>query len=931
MKPPTTTPPARQASRLRRLRPLARLLPAAAIAGWIPSPAIAADQGAAPAIVELRLETAVAEEAPPAANPVAAMAAEAAREAARVGAAIRGDAAPEPQAAPAPWAQPQGFVLGLGGANAGAAVQVEGGVIVGGGVGDVQIRVQAMPAAELEVARRQADAAAGAAEAALGDEKPAPRNVREDHPEAFNKLVTHRVESLSQLMIAAARDSVAALVKEHDLSDAAAAGLVETAEETVAGLKQGLTEDFAEFLDQLFNWSMSHNTGEDTEQLLDMLVTGIESGDIEDYLGFYHAPLDLRLGRQQPWIDAVAAALPDQPSLDAWQQQFDDQVAAEAEAIGEYLDEAQQQLRGAMETELQEQLERLFQMVAFEDDTRDTLKESADEMIDAAFEDWRERVTFVLARTEQDFWDSFAEEFGVGVDPVDWEQAIAAILTEEQRQAWALVREERDKEEMQRFEERIEATAANYENHFRNRMNESIDEVLLLMELEDERAERFRKAADDAVREVIEEWKQEARDWVGNLDGDARQQALRRGNVPIGFDGDKVQKQPSWTGAFEQILTEDELQRWNDIREAFDRQRHTAAARVILVSMDQGVGLTASQWEQLAELFDKADLTRIVQRFTANHFHMHPNEFGRALRSMPEDKVREILTDTQWQRWGDYIDFIENPHGTRRSVRAVRDGGGRDDGDFSADARRMEQTVTQFIHQRTAQERDRVLMEILAEIEFVSLTADLPDLTLQRLQTAAKGAAEEVIDEWDDNFTRTIRDRLRTVQNQNFERQLASLGHFNFSSRDVTETRVWNRLLSYLDAEGHADTRALALAQREALHLSAIADIVTIHSAGQLGMAPSQWPDLHAAVLASLAEYGPDFEAAMGRSNVAWYLRNPGIIMPLAGIPEDQLRAILTERQYRRWRDQVGTSTTGFWSRVESSHRQRTSQSSRDE
>lgn len=886
-----------------------------AAAGWICAPAPAAEDNA-PVRAQLQVQALPLAVVPAEADevevddtaepPAAVMAREAAARAAKATAAVRGDDAGDDDAAaadkPAQQVAAAGFAVR---ANDGAVVQVEimpavEGVVLGGAVGGLQI-------------------AAEAREAAAADRDKPAVSIREKHPEAFEKLVSHRVDSLAEQLVREARESVVDLVKEHALGAETTADLVETANEAVAALKPALTEDFATFLDQLFGWSARHSAEEESEQLLEMLIAGIESGDIEDYLGFYHAPPELRLGRQQDWIDAVAVVLNDEAALAAWQQEFDDQLAAETEAVGEYLDEVRQHLRAEMETELQDQLDRLFKMVAFEEDAREDLQERAGDLVDQVFEDWGKEVSFILYRTEHDFWDGFAEEFGIGMGSVDWEQAVADTLTEEQLAAWDQVRLERDEEEMRRFEERIEATAANYENHFRNRMNESIDEVLLLMELEDERADHFRRAADNAVREVIEEWKNEARKWVDDLDGEARQQALRRGNVPIGFDGDKVARQPAWTGAFEEILTEEEYQRWNDIREAFDRERHAAAARIILVSMDQGVGLTADQWDQLAELFNKADLGRIVQRFTANHFHMHPNEFGRALRAMPEEKVREILTESQWQRWSQYIDHIENPHGTRHSVRS-----GRGDAELLADARRMEQAVTSFIHQRTAQERDRVLMEIMAEIEFISLTADLPELTKRRLQTAAKGAAEEVIDEWDDNFTRTIRERLRTVQAQNFERQLASLGHFSFTSRDVSETRVWNRLLAYLELDGQADTRTEALARREAIHQSAIADIVTIHSAGQLGMGPDQWPDLHAAVLASLAEYGPDFEAAMGRSNVAWYLRNPGIIMPLAGIPEDQLRGILTERQYRRWRDQVGTSTTGFWSRVESSHRQRT-------
>jgi hypothetical protein len=88
-------------------------------------------------------------------------------------------------------------------------------------------------------------------------------------------------------------------------------------------------------------------------------------------------------------------------------------------------------------------------------------------------------------------------------------------------------------------------------------------------------------------------------------------------------------------------------------------------------------------------------------------------------------------------------------------------------------------------------------------------------------------------------------------------------------------------------------------------------------------LSEDQWTKLEPMLAARLKEYSQDFNQ-MFSSQEAWFLQSYYMLTPLAGIPEKEVRTILTDAQWKQWSSSNQFSNcTRYWENIESNHKSR--------
>jgi hypothetical protein len=85
-----------------------------------------------------------------------------------------------------------------------------------------------------------------------------------------------------------------------------------------------------------------------------------------------------------------------------------------------------------------------------------------------------------------------------------------------------------------------------------------------------------------------------------------------------------------------------------------------------------------------------------------------------------------------------------------------------------------------------------------------------------------------------------------------------------------------------------------------------------------------QWIKLDPVLVKQLEDYGPDFDQMFSDRNTVWFLQSYYVLTPLAGIPEQDLRKIISDEQWKQLTSaQQFSNARSYWQNIESNHKQR--------
>ncbi len=642
--------------------------------------------------------------------------------------------------------------------------------------------------------------------------------------------------------------------------------------------------------------------------------------------GFASMSQPIQLPASETWRDGLAKILSSE-QLATWDGKREEKQREEEKKFAAILEMSEGNLRDRVEARMTEERERLADAIELAPDTREKLAAAAEEAVTATLDAWKEEGLALFRRLPDGTRESvlqanrFTTGFGGALEPhqqAPWTEALKSLLTPAQQASWEAEVALWDKEQQERLEEMIVATAENYEPMFQANLDPRISDVITSLRLDEKRAAAFRKAAEKAVEQSLDTWKERAREWLEGLSEEQRRNYTEQGRVPLGYnESDAADQQPAWKTAFRTILTPEERATWEETQKNRRQSRREAVSELLVAQVEEWVGIDPNQWSAIADLC-REPAEDLAAQFNEQHYYVGVSEIARVLRTIDEKKLRDILDDSQWKRWEQAVEMLatQNQSSSRQNEPPS-------DVPPGPDPRYVEAQVTQLLSNRNGEMKQEFLLRMTAEIEVCSRAADLPGPTVEILQTAAKGAVEEVVNLWDASFAKYVRQRARGANPRTIHQQLAGVGRYGRRMEDPLEKPVWKRTIETLLAPEQREQWQAASDARNRHRQQAIAGTITAFFETRLGLGAEQTRRFREKIDRSLETYGPDIAQVFTSYSSPWYLQYYSIGMPLMGIPEEELKALLSKEQFETWETQFRGNAANYWDNIESYHRQR--------
>lgn len=593
--------------------------------------------------------------------------------------------------------------------------------------------------------------------------------------------------------------------------------------------------------------------------------------------------------------------------------------------------------RQQFDSMLEEHLSRIESSLELDEEIVETLRAAGEKAVDASMEDWKNSATELFRRLPAPNREAIAKSnrFSFNVEdvtsPTDtepWQAALEKTLTPAQQASWEAELAMWDDEQAEQLEQMIEATAENYAPQFKANLDPRVADIIATLSLEEKRAEAFRTAAEDAIQQSMDVWKERAREWLDQLSDSQLRNYMQQGHVPLGYnESDAADKQPAWTEAFRNILTPDERQRWEEAQENRERNRLEAIGELAVALVEEWVGIAPDQWETIAALCRKPS-ERLATQFNEQHYYIGINEFSDVLATVDDKKLAEILDEAQQERWEMATkQILANLNNNRGVINLAGNNAGQPPAKEAIPAgpspRFVEKAITDLLYQRNQQKHQEYLLICRSEIAVCAKAAGVDEALIPRLETAAKGSIAMVVNRWDSNFSRYVRQRANGANPRTIHQQLAGVGNYHSNAEEPLETNDWQKYLEQVLEPEQLKLWQEASALREERRRRAIGGMVSAFFETRLGLGMEQANKFQEKVAKALKTYGPDIDRMFRSHNSPWFLQYYTIGIGAMGIPDEELKSLLTKDQFDVWEQQFFGNASNYWGNIEQYHESR--------
>jgi hypothetical protein len=184
-----------------------------------------------------------------------------------------------------------------------------------------------------------------------------------------------------------------------------------------------------------------------------------------------------------------------------------------------------------------------------------------------------------------------------------------------------------------------------------------IDDIVRLCELDEAQRAKLELAAKGAAERSMKEWHEQAeryfRTRLESTDPDAAKEMLE-GMGSVNFGGNRSEEEGEsldlWKDSLAEVLTDDQVKRYEAVLEQRQADRIDAFARMSLSTIDDHLRLTPGQKTKIGGIVQAsaADYLDDIQRYWGDYF-----ERGMLMslaNAVEEDALKAILTEQQFDR-----------------------------------------------------------------------------------------------------------------------------------------------------------------------------------------------------------------------------------------------------------------------------------------
>lgn len=621
------------------------------------------------------------------------------------------------------------------------------------------------------------------------------------------------------------------------------------------------------------------------------------------------AALQLTLGdaRFQMWHAADVKA----------KQKVDKEIAA-------YLERWVRESRGPMNEDLHAKIDLMKKTLELPEAQLKALSKEADALLDrligAEIKRAGEMLRTLPTEARQNmlgrssFYIRFDRPRGEAWDKA-WEAAAAKVVPAELIAKWRKTdKEERGKVDAE-LADMIKPSEQQAQQQMEIAVNAEIDSIVGSLALNKERQQALEKLSKEAIQESLKlarkGWLQQAKNYS------TTERKRIRGNVYFGVSEEQqAMSLPLWKDGLKKLLSEEERTRMAADNKKREERTSGAIARACLAEMDKMLALNSEQRTKLEPVIRELMQPMMEQR-RQQYWSYNANQLFQAAGKVKEEKMKGILDEVQWKHWKELIVPTSssrygqpNPADAGSNQTAVAD---------------MAASISTHLYKMFVAERKRVLATMLPQVEDAQRVLALPTPTVARLTTAAKGAVEQNLISWRQNTERYVRQSVQNATPKNILLVLAGTERVNMSRGESTpqETDIWRTALRETLNEAQQKQLKVVVDARLDYRLKAMAAMSVSELDRRRRLTAEQCTKVEAAIHKVLIEYQPDIERYM---SFQWFLQYYYALVPLGGVPEEEMKAILSPEQWKLCKDRDLPDAMQYWEGIKNNHEQRKKQ-----
>ena len=593
--------------------------------------------------------------------------------------------------------------------------------------------------------------------------------------------------------------------------------------------------------------------------------------------------------------------------------------------ISSHLERWVRESRGPMNEDLRAKIELMKKKLSLSDTQVTALNKAAENLLDRLSDTEKKRATSMLrtlppaARENimgrNYFYIRFDRPRGEVWDKA-WDEAAAKVLPSELLAQWHQTdKEERTKAESE-VADMIKPSEQQAEQQMEAAMGTEIDGMVMALNLSKERQQALEKLSKLAIQESLKlarkGWLQQAKNYSSS------ERKRIRGNVYFGINEDlQAIKLPVWTEGVKKLLTEDERTRLTAENKQREQRTGLAISRACLAEMDKTLVLSEDQRTKLEPLLVETMRPLLEQR-RQQYWSYNAVQLFQNAGKVKDEMVRAILDDVQLKHWKELV--VTNNSSSRNSVPDLN-------GTFP-EVPDMEAAISQHLYKMFVAERSRTLATMMPQVEEAARLLSLPAPAVARLTTAAKGAVETSLEYWRQFTESFVRQSVQTATPKNLLQALAGTERASISRTETKpqNTDLWKTALKTTLNESQQKKLQQVTDERQNYRLKAMASMSVSELDRRRKLSADQCARVEAAIQKVLSDYLPDIERYM---SFQWYLQYYYALVPVAGVTEKELQAILTPEQWKLCKERDLPDAMQYWEGIKNNHEQRMKQGAR--
>jgi hypothetical protein len=427
---------------------------------------------------------------------------------------------------------------------------------------------------------------------------------------------------------------------------------------------------------------------------------------------------------------------------------------------------------------------------------------------------------------------------------------------------------------------------------FTGQMDTALGRIERFGGVDEERRKKLKKAADEAVKTTTAEWRTRAENQLLAMDEEARDQMAKNGGfmgVAVTDKANQAEEQKVWREAVAQLLTDAERKLISESRAAVRARRADALAMVLVADLDRLIGLSEEQRNAITKLAGKRMLALPSQYFDPpennGYYSLDIGQMMQKLGSI-KDKILPLLGERQVKRW----ESLAPDQLSRSGYVRERMDPGKLPPPEEMDEFEVERVVSQFLHREAKRMKQKLLTVMEARVDSVTKVANPPPDAVAVLNTAAKGAAEQMAQASIINLTGYVRGQFQNVKPADVPARLQNLYNPYFSERQVQpDPERWTSAVNRLLTESQRKAWKAECDARDAWRLRGLTDMVVTEIEKRFALTPEQREAVRKKMESVIKEYDPDFTQFF---SFGWHLQGYYSMIPMAMLSEKEMEEL---------------------------------------